>query len=69
MSFADLLRVAPDSTPDLAAIDAAATPGFDGDKDAARATLGPVLAQLGDQAPLASLMETLAQRAAAGTMR
>ena len=39
MTFADLLLVAPGSTPDLAAIDAAATPGFEGDKDAARARL------------------------------
>ena len=35
-SFAELLRVAPGSTPDLAAIDPAGTPGFDGDKAAGR---------------------------------
>ena len=35
-SFAELLRVAPGSTPDLAAIDPAGTPGFDGDKAASR---------------------------------
>lgn len=39
MTFSDLLRVAPGTTPDLAAIDAGATPGFDGDRDAARARL------------------------------
>ena len=39
MTFTDLLRVAPGSTPDLAGTDAAATPGFEGDKDAARARL------------------------------
>jgi hypothetical protein len=37
--------------------------------DSARNTLGPVLSTLGAEAPLAGLMETLAQRAAAGTMR
>ena len=37
MTFSDLLRVAPGSTPDLAATEAAATPGFDGDKDGAGA--------------------------------
>ena len=39
MTFSDLLRVTPGSTPELAAIDASATPGFEGDKDAARARL------------------------------
>ena len=39
MSFADLLRVEPGTTPDLEAIDPRATPGFDGDKDAAEARL------------------------------
>ncbi len=37
--------------------------------DAARTTLGPALAGLGAEAPLGGLMETLAQRAAAGTLR
>ena len=46
MTFSDLLRVAPGSTPDLAAIDAAATPGFDGDKDAARARLKELKGEL-----------------------
>ncbi len=35
MTFADLLRVEPGTTPDLAAIDPAGTPGFAGDKVAA----------------------------------
>jgi len=35
MSFGELLRIAPGTKPDLAAIDPASTPGFDGDKDAA----------------------------------
>ena len=39
MSFIDLLRVEPGSTPDLAAIAPDGTPGFEGDKDAARARL------------------------------
>ena len=38
-SFADLLRIEPGTRPDLAAIDPRATPGFDGDKDAARVRL------------------------------
>ncbi len=37
--------------------------------EAARNALGPVLAPLGDQAPMGALVETLAQRAAAGAMR
>lgn len=37
--------------------------------DAARTALGPFLANVNDGAPLAALMDTLAQRAAAGTMR
>ena len=37
--------------------------------EAAQGVLGPVLAQLGDSAPLASLLDALAQRAAAGAMR
>jgi PPK2 family polyphosphate:nucleotide phosphotransferase len=39
MTFSDLLRVTPGSTPDLGAIDASATPGFEQDKEAARARL------------------------------
>ena len=46
MSFADLLRVAPGSTPDLAAIDPASTPGFEGDKDAAQLRLDELREQL-----------------------
>ena len=37
--------------------------------EAARGTLGPVLAHLGDQAPVSALVEILALRASAGTMR
>ncbi len=37
--------------------------------DSARSSLAPAFAQVNEQAPLAALMETLAQRAAAGTMR
>lgn len=37
--------------------------------DAARGTLGPALAHLSDAAPLGSWVDTLAARAAAGTMR
>lgn len=37
--------------------------------DSARTSLAPAFAHVGDEAPLAALMETLAQRAAAGTMR
>ena len=48
MTFADLLLVAPGSTPDLAAIDAAATPGFEGDKDAARARLKDLKQELAE---------------------
>lgn len=36
MSFTDLLRVSPGSTPDLASIDPAGTPGFEGNKAAGR---------------------------------
>jgi PPK2 family polyphosphate:nucleotide phosphotransferase len=39
MSIPELLRVAPDTTPDLATIDPSGTPGFDGDKEAAGARL------------------------------
>ncbi|MBA2632004.1 MAG: polyphosphate kinase 2 family protein [Chloroflexi bacterium] len=48
MSLADLLRVAPGSTPDLTAIDPAGTPGFDGDKDAARDRLKELRDELAD---------------------
>lgn len=37
--------------------------------DAARNTLGPALASLSAQSPLAGLIDTLAQRAASGTLR
>ncbi len=37
--------------------------------DAARTSLGPAFSQIGDQTPLAGLMDTLAQRASAGTVR
>jgi PPK2 family polyphosphate:nucleotide phosphotransferase len=36
MTFTELLRVAPGSRPDLSAIDPESTPGFDGDKAAAK---------------------------------
>jgi PPK2 family polyphosphate:nucleotide phosphotransferase len=39
MTFTDLLRVAPGSRPDLAAIDAESTPAFDGDKAGAKGRL------------------------------
>ena len=48
MSFTDLLRVAPGSTPDLAAMDPGGTPGFEGDKDAARARLKELRAELSE---------------------
>lgn len=48
MSFATLLRVAPGTTPDLSAIDPASTPGFEGDKSAARARLKGVRDELAD---------------------
>ena len=47
-SFADLLRVAPGTRPDLAEIDPGGTPGFDGDKDAARARLKELRDELGE---------------------
>ena len=37
MSFSDLLRIAPGTRPDLAAIDPRGTPGFEGDKETAQA--------------------------------
>ena len=48
MSYAELLRVAPGSRPDLAAIDTHATPGFDGDKAAGRARLKELRDELAD---------------------
>ena len=48
MTFSDLLRVSPGTTPDLAAIDPGATPGFDGDKAGARARLKELRDELGD---------------------
>jgi len=36
VTLSDLLRVAPGTRPELEAIDHAATPGFDGEKDTAR---------------------------------
>ena len=48
MSFADLLRVAPGSRPDLAAIDPAGTPGFDGHKSAARDRLDELRDELAE---------------------
>jgi len=48
MSFTDLLRVAPGSTPDLAAMDPGGTPGFEGDKDGARARLKELRAELSE---------------------
>jgi PPK2 family polyphosphate:nucleotide phosphotransferase len=48
MSFADLLRVAPGSAADLAAIDTNGTPGFEGDKEAARARLKELRTELGE---------------------
>jgi PPK2 family polyphosphate:nucleotide phosphotransferase len=44
--FSDLLRVAPGSTPAIAAVDAGATPGFDGDKTAARDRLKALRSEL-----------------------
>lgn len=37
--------------------------------DAAKGNLGPVLEQIGNEGPLGGLMDTLAERAAAGTLR
>jgi len=48
MSIGDLLRVEPGSRPDLDAIDPAGTPGWDGDKAAARDRLKELRAELGD---------------------
>ncbi len=46
MTFSELLRVAPGSTPDLAAIDPDGTPGFTGDKVAAGLRLKELRTQL-----------------------
>jgi len=48
VSFADLLRVAPGTAPDLAAIDTSGTPGFDGDRDAARTRVEELRDELGE---------------------
>jgi len=48
MTFTDLLRVAPGSTPDLDGIDAAATPGFDGDREGAKAAGKDRVGELAD---------------------
>jgi hypothetical protein len=48
MTFGDLLRVAPGSTPDLEAIETDATPGFEGDKDAGRDRLKELRAELSE---------------------
>ena len=48
MTYADLLRVAPGSAPELAAFDPAGSPGFDGDKAAARDRLKELRAELSD---------------------
>lgn len=44
----DLLRVAPGSRPDLEALDAGSTPGFEGDKEAAVARLKELRTELAD---------------------
>lgn len=48
MTFSDLLRVVPGTAPDLASIDPSGTPGFDGDKAAARERLRPLRDELAD---------------------
>ena len=48
MSFSDLLRVAPGTRPDLAAIDPRGTPGFEGDKAAAQARVDELRDELAD---------------------
>ncbi|HEY6608320.1 MAG TPA: polyphosphate kinase 2 family protein [Candidatus Limnocylindria bacterium] len=47
MTFANLLRVAPGSTPNLAAIDPRSTTGFEGDKAGSRARLKVLRDELG----------------------
>ena len=46
MTLSDLLRLAPGTRPELEAIDPAATPGFDGEKDTARDRLGELREEL-----------------------
>ena len=48
MTFTELLRVGPGTTPDLAAIDPRGTPGFDGDKAGAGARLKKLRDELGE---------------------
>jgi PPK2 family polyphosphate:nucleotide phosphotransferase len=48
MSFADLLRVTPGTTPDLAAIDPDSTPGFEGGKAEAHERLKALRGELAD---------------------
>lgn len=48
MTFTDLLRVVPGTTPDLGAIDPNGTPGFDGDKGAAHDALKSLRDELTD---------------------
>ena len=48
MSFADLLRVAPGTTPDLDAIDPDSTPGFEGGKGEAHERLKTLRGELAD---------------------
>jgi PPK2 family polyphosphate:nucleotide phosphotransferase len=48
MTFTELLRVEPGTTPDLSAIDPRGTPGFDGDKARAGARLNELLDELGE---------------------
>jgi PPK2 family polyphosphate:nucleotide phosphotransferase len=47
MTFTELLRVQPGTTPDLSSIDPRSTPGFDGDKDASRTRLKELRDELG----------------------
>ena len=48
MTFSDMLRVKPGSTPDLEAIDPDGTPGFEGDKAAGEVRLEELRAELTD---------------------
>ena len=48
MSLSDLLRVAPGTRPDLAAIDPSGTPGFEGDKEAAQARVDQLRDELAE---------------------
>lgn len=47
LAIPELLRVAPGTRPKLGALDAASTPGFDGDRDAARDRLEELRGELG----------------------